>query len=54
MGLSGGVRHIGECQMGRLGGTDGLDVQETGGEAMRGRFLVVTRSVRFQEMAGTA
>ena len=52
MGLSGGVRHLGEWQKGRVGGTDGLAVWEADGEAMSCRLLVVARSVRSQEMAG--
>ena len=48
MGLSGGVRHLGECQNGRVGGTDGLVVWEAGGEAMSGRLLLVAWSVRSQ------
>ena len=54
MGLFGGVRHLGECQKGCVGGTDGLAVWEADGEAMSGRLLVVARSVRSQEMASIA
>ena len=54
MGLSGGVRHIGKWQKGRVGGTDSLAVWEADGESMIGRFLVVARSVRDQEMNSTA
>ena len=54
MGLSGGVSHLGECQKGRVGGSDGLAVREADGEAMSGRLLVVARSVRSQEMVGIA
>ena len=48
MGLSGGVRHLGELQEGRVGVTDGLAVQEADGEAMSGRLIVVAQSVRSQ------
>ena len=54
MGLSGSVMYLGEWQKVRVGGTDGLAVQEADGEAMSGRLLVVARSVRSQEMASTA
>ena len=54
MGLSGGVRHIGECQKGHVGGTDGLAVREAEGEYMNSRLLVVSWSVRSQEMSSTA
>ena len=46
MGLSGGVRHLGEWQKGRVGGTDGLSVREAGGEAMSSRLLVISWSFR--------
>ena len=36
-----------------MGGTDGLDVWEADGEAMHGRLLVASRSVRSQEMGIT-
>ena len=54
MGLSGGARHLGEWKKGRVRGTYGLAVREANGEAMSGKLLVVTRSVRYQKMAGTA
>ena len=54
MGLSIGVTHLGECQKVRVGGTDGLAVQEADGEAMSGRLLVVAQNVRSQEMDSTS
>ena len=45
--------HIGECQKGRVGGTDGMVVQESDSDAMSCRLLVVARSVWSQEMSGT-
>ena len=54
VGFSGGARHFGVRKKVRMGGTGGVDALEADCEAMSGRLLVVARSVRSQEVGGTA